>query len=189
VHCSPCVADGAVMIAGCDGKVRTINLETGKQYAAATINGNIAASPAYGNGVVYVGTLTGQYLAVRTRDGKVLWTIDAKKADDTCYASAALYGAAAIFAAQSGKVFAVARDTGKPRWTFTAKSGVESSPVVAGDTIYFGSTDGTLYALNVTTGRKTWQFSAGAELKASPAVAAGRLVIGSGDGAIYCFGR
>ena len=61
VHCSPCVAEGRAIIAGCDGSVRSIDLATGREKSKARVDENLAVAPAYQGGVVFVGTLTGEY--------------------------------------------------------------------------------------------------------------------------------
>jgi outer membrane protein assembly factor BamB len=85
-------------------------------------------------------------------------------------------------------VHAIDAATGKPKWTFTTRARVDSSPAVAGDRVYVGSSDGRLYVLDIATGERRWEFDAGSGLTASPAIAAGRVVIGSQDGVLYCFG-
>jgi len=190
VHCAPCVADGKVIIAGCDGLVRMINLTNGRQVAAATLqNTNFAASPAYAEGCVFVGSLTGEYLAIRTKDGQIQWRINGAESYGDCYAGAALAGDAVIFATRGKKLLCVTRDTGRVVWEYTARSSIDSSPVLAGMVIFVGSDDGLLLGVRLDNGKVAWHFNAGAALKASPAIAQGKLVIGTSDGAIYCFGR
>jgi outer membrane protein assembly factor BamB len=188
VHCTPCVTEKMAIIAGCDGKVRMINLATGKQMTAATLeNTNFAAAPACVDGVVYVGALTGEYLAVQTHTGGVAWRIAG--ADDLghCFAGAAISGDTVVFATQGQKIVGVRRGTGKIAWQFKLKGGTEAPPTIAGGTVY-ASGDGVLYGLNLRTGAEIWHTTLGGEIKAAPAIAQGRLVLGSSDGAIYCFG-
>ena len=98
-------------------------------------------------------------------------------------------GDAVIFASRSKKIFRLNRATGKVVWYYRTPGEVESSPVIAGNTIFAGCMDGKLYAFSLANGKKLWQYDAGAGIKASPAIGQGRLVIGSTDGAIYCFGK
>ena len=80
-------------------------------------------------------------------------------------------------------------ESGKEKWSFTTRSRVESSPLIAGKRVFIGSNDGNLYELDLDTGKKLWDFVAGAPLSASPAAAQSALVIGSQDGILYCFGK
>jgi outer membrane protein assembly factor BamB len=47
-----------------------------------------------------------------------------------------------------GKVYALDTATGRLRWAYTTGSHVDSSPAVAGGTVYAESDDGTVYALD-----------------------------------------
>jgi outer membrane protein assembly factor BamB len=62
---------------------------------------------------------------------------------------------------------------------------VQSSPAVAGDTVYVGSEDGYLYAVDAASGEKLWQFATGDKITSSPTVADGTVYIGSHDGKMY----
>ena len=139
--------------------------------------------------IAHVLSLLGDYLAIRAKDGKVLWRIGLGQEEGACYATAAVTTNAIIFSTRGDSVMSLNPANGKTLWTFRAKGGVDSSPVVAGSTIFVGCDDGVLYGLELKTGKKVWHFTAGAEIKASPAIAQQRMVIGSGDGAVYCFGK
>src|SRR4051812_50215206 len=73
---------------------------------------------------------------------------------------------------------------GKPelRWRFTAGNDIDSSPAVAGDTVFVGSDDGRLYAIDATKGDERWHFEIGGDGRTSPAVAAGPGYIGRDSG-------
>jgi outer membrane protein assembly factor BamB len=191
VHCAPCVADGLVIIAGCDGKVRSIDLQTAEQAAAASIGANFAASPAWQDGTVYSGSLNGDYLAVDSRAGTVAWNL--KDMDiGPCYAGAAVDGNAVVFASRASKIFRVDAEGGQVQWTFRTGGKVDSSPVIVQPpgggpaTVIAGCSDGKIYGINLDDGSAVWEFAAGGEVTASPAIAGGRLVIGTADGIIYC---
>ena len=62
---------------------------------------------------------------------------------------------------------------------------MQSSPSVAGNTIYFGSHDGNLYALDATTGGLKWKQKLGGRIISSPWPADGVIVVGCDDGYLY----
>ena len=64
-------------------------------------------------------------------------------------------------------------------------SRVDSSPVVAGRTVWVGSNDGNLYALDLATGEEQWRFTLGGAVVAQPAIVGERLIVGSRDGVLY----
>ena len=69
-----------------------------------------------------------------------------------------------------------------------AQTGLDGSPVIAGNRVAVGSTDGRLYLLDLKDGREVWSYEIGAPLSGSPAVAGGMIVIGADDGRVYAFG-
>ncbi len=112
VHCSPCIAENKVIIAGCDGNIRIIDSKTGKQKYAIKIDGNISASPAYYQGIVYIGTLNGDYLAANINTGKLMWK-KRDKESGSIYSSAAVNEQLVIFADRNGKITVLSRKNGQ----------------------------------------------------------------------------
>ncbi len=62
---------------------------------------------------------------------------------------------------------------------------INSSPVVAGGTVYIGSRDHFLYAVDAATGALRWKFEAGSWIESSPAVVNNTVYVGSNDGKLY----
>jgi outer membrane protein assembly factor BamB len=190
VNCSPLVAEGKAVIAGCDGAVRIINADTGKEVAAANEGGKYASSPAYSNGTLFAGSLDGVYLAANMK-GEVLWNMTGDDDPGECKASPAVSpGGTVVFASSANaKVWGVNRDTGKIRWTFRPKDTVESSPVIVNKIVYFGCNDGALYGVDLATGKQLWKQVLGGSVTGSPAVAGDRLIVGNSDGTVFCYGK
>jgi outer membrane protein assembly factor BamB len=186
VHGSPCIVGDTAVIAGCDGQARVIGVSDGQQRTSVKLEGNLAAAPAHRDGVVYFGSLSGEYLALRLEDTKVLWRKEEK--DGQFFSTAAVTADAAIFSSRSNAIFRVNPASGELAWTFHTKGSVDSSPVICREVVYVGSDDGNLYALGLADGTERWHFAAGSVIRASPAIGGGRLVIGTEDGAVYCFG-
>lgn len=76
------------------------------------------------------------------------------------------YEVYADLAVAHGRVYAASNDgtlrtfdanTGKRGWKFEAGAPVQSSPSVAGQTVYFGCWNGNLYAVNALTGELRWK--------------------------------
>ncbi|HUW57895.1 MAG TPA: PQQ-binding-like beta-propeller repeat protein, partial [Planctomycetota bacterium] len=174
-------------IAGCDMQCRIIDLQTGEESGTIPLGSNVAASPAYRDGKLYVATMNAGLQCVDTTALDVTWRYE-EQGLGSLFASPAVGPWGVIFAARDGTVVCVDATDGRRKWTFSAKGGIDSSPVVVGGRVFFGSADGNVYALGVADGVKQWSFTAGAGVTASPAAGQGRLVIGSEDGAIYCFG-
>jgi len=187
VHASPCVAGGKAYVAGCDGLLRAFAVDTGEPCGTLEIGGNLSASLAWADGRLYLGTLSGEMLCARDDLSEIIWRREIEEGPEF-FAAAAADGERVVMAGRDGIVRCVGAEDGSPLWTFKARDGVDSSPVIVDGRVLFGSDDGNLYAVSLKDGKETWRFEAGSPITASPAVGAGRLVIGTGDGAVYCFG-
>ena len=104
------------------------------------------SSPAIVDGVVYVGTATGELIAVGLADGKLRWRYKAGEAIGE--SSPAVANGRVFIGDLIGVVHAVNVADGKPIWTFKTQSEIKSSPVVVGDVVLMGSYDGKLYGLD-----------------------------------------
>src|SRR3954466_15227013 len=67
-------------------------------------------------------------------------------------------------------------------WRFQAGGAIDTTPAVAGETLYVGSDDGNLYALDPMTGAERWRFAAGDVVSSSPAVVGDLVYAGAHDG-------
>ena len=94
-----------------------------------------------------------------------------------------------IIGGRDKMVHALSPEKGEPKWTYTTKSRIESSPVVVGKRVFFGTIRGLFIALDITNGKKVWEFAIGSPIVASPSVADGKIYIGTEDGVLYCFGE
>ena len=104
------------------------------------------SSPAIVDDVVYVGTATGELIAVGLADGKLRWRYKAGEAIGE--SSPAVANGRVFIGDLIGVVHAVNVADGKPIWTFKTQSEIKSSPVVVGDVVLMGSYDGKLYGLD-----------------------------------------
>ncbi|MGL4328059.1 MAG: PQQ-binding-like beta-propeller repeat protein [Tannerellaceae bacterium] len=73
--------------------------------------------------------------------------------------------------------------------SYTKENGqtVETSPVLAGNTVYFAASDGSLYGVNAETGRREWKYSTGAPMFGSVAVSGNTLMAVDLSGNVYQF--
>jgi serine/threonine protein kinase len=94
----------------------------------------------------------------------------------------AVAGGTVYVGTQDGSVHALDAATGKARWTCATGSAVDSSPTVAGGTVYLNSTDNSdkVYALDATTGKARWTYTGASAFNGSPVVAGSTVYVGSG---------
>ena len=110
------------------------------------------SSPAVANGLVYAGSIDGNFYAVDTATGQAKWTFATK--GERRFTAPGIHGA-----------MPRTERMPDPFDVFL------SSPVVSGNTVIFGSGDQNVYALDANTGALKWSFATGDVVHASPAVA------------------
>ena len=144
-----------------DGKLYTLDLETGLLIWSYDVNSPLVGSAAEGwQGTVYVGGRDERLYAI-DKDGKLLWT---HRTDAPIYSAPAVSAQEQIYAgSEDGVLYALRRD-GSEVWRFgTGGSGelggaIFATPVIAADgTIYIGGLyDPNLYAINPDDGCIKW---------------------------------
>jgi outer membrane protein assembly factor BamB len=176
-----------------------ISKQTGKVRWKRKLGYLAAASPAYGDGVVYVTILqrgkqtrAGRVMALRAKDGKTLWT---RLLPSRSESSPLLDGGRLYFGSESGRVYALDAKEGSVEWTHDVGGAVKAGLALDGGKLYFGDYNGRLHAIRASNGSKVWTagtkgarfgLSAG-NFYSTPAVAYGRVYIGNTDGNVYSF--
>src|SRR5215213_6965147 len=128
---------------------------------------SIESSAAISDGVVYVGSQSGDLHAVNLADGTLKWKY--KASPDGIGESSPAVAAGMVFVGDlSGTVHAVDAASGKAAWTFKTEGEVKSSPVVSGDKVLIGSYDSHLYALSAKNGQLAWKVKTDGYVHATP---------------------
>jgi outer membrane protein assembly factor BamB len=158
-----------------------------------------AASPAYGDGVVYVTLLqrgrhtrAGRAIAVRASDGKILWN---RLLPSRSESSPLLDGDHVYFGSENGNVYSLRTADGSVRWKYKAKGAVKAALALADGKLYFGDYSGRVYAIWADSGKLAWskgtsgaRFGLGSgQFYSTPAVAYGRVYLGNTDGNVYSY--
>ena len=172
------------------------------------------SSPAVTGGLVFFGSLDGNFYAVETASGKVKWQFQTggerrftapgihgamprteRMPDpfDVFLSSPAVEGGVVYFGSGDHNVFALDAQTGALKWKFATADVVHASPAVSGGVVYIGSWDRHLYALDAQTGAMLWKFQTGDDtviynqigIASSAAVAGGTVFFGCRDGHFY----
>ena len=166
------------------GNLYALDPETGAVEWSATpggTSGSTWTTPAYANGVLYIGTNDYKLHAMDAENGNELWNYSTQQnvrsaptvVDDVVY-----------FGSNDGNMTAVNATTGEELWHHTLSWNiprVESNPAVVDGMVYFGSHGNNVTALNATTGNRIWQFSTdGDPVGSDPTVVNDTVYIGSG---------
>jgi len=178
----------SVIVTGCDSYLRVLNLDDGTQAQQVNLGAYVGASPAIEKNRAYCGTYGTEVLGINLDTGEIAWQYQHPEHKFPFFASAAVTKALVIIGGRDKMVHALSPETGEPQWTYTAKSRIESSPVIVGKRVFFGTTRGVFIALDITTGEPVWEFATGSSIVASPSVSDGRIYIGNENGILYCFG-
>jgi outer membrane protein assembly factor BamB len=189
LHSTPASDGKYVYVSGCDETFRAIDAASGSQIYALPLGAYSGASAALRDNHAYIGTFGNEVLCINLRQQANQWVYRHPTRSFPFYSSAAVTEERVVVGGRDKIVHCLERATGRQIWTFTTRSRVESSPLIAGNRVFIGSNDGHLYELDLVSGEKTWDFTAGAPLSASPAAAQNSLVIGSQDGVLYCCGK
>ena len=94
-----------------------------------------------------------------------------------------------VVAGRSGTVFALAADSGEPRWEAQASAEVLAAPVVSGGVVVVRSQDGRVVGLGVADGTQRWAFDRAIPTLSSrgastPVAVAGLVLVGNDDGTV-----
>ena len=190
IQSCPSFADNRALFGGCDQKLHAVDVARGSEVGEVEIGGPTLTSTALAGEFAYLGTESGEFLAVHQRSLQVGWKYPQQGDSLAAFRSSPAVSDSAIVVGNRNKqIIALARGDGRELWTYLTRGRVDSSPVIVGNRVFVGSADGTLYGLNLATGELQWRYEAGGSFVASPAVAEGRLVIGNENGTVYCFGR
>ena len=123
-------------------------------------------------------------------DDPLVWAFeDRPHLDSGVWATPAVYGDLLLVPTDEGKVHALDRATGEPRWTMQLPGPTWSSPTVVDDVLVMGVCDGRVLGLDLADPSaepvKVWEVPTGACVEASAAVWRGTVYIGSRDGYLY----
>lgn len=184
----PTLADGTVYVGGQDGRLYAVDAGTGDRQWYVDLGGSVAASPAVGDGSVYVGWRgevnspddqgEGGLTALST-DGEVRWEHTPRSFDGS---PTVVDGT--VYAGGGTDVYAFDAGSGEELWTFETE-GSTGSPSVADGTVYAGSHDTNLYALEAGSGEEAWRFETVKWANYAPAVADGVVYLPSWDTRVY----
>ncbi len=185
IQSSAAVADGTVFFGARDAHLYALNAATGaKKWATSTKGSWVIASPAVGNGHVYVGTSdTGLMFDFEEKTGKLVATIDLK--GWPLFASPALAGEMLYAGSMRGEVHAVDLATHQVIWRFTtdaSKKGAAAYAKADGSLDFGLIVDSSFYDDGVGGYLKLLGLGA---ILASPVVADDVVYVGATDGNLY----
>jgi outer membrane protein assembly factor BamB len=188
----PVLERGRLFLGTNHGLVLAVDAATGRVLWERRFGRCVAASPAAGNGIVYLGfmdappcrgTAPSFLAALDERTGRTLWRFRAGVIETPPL----LAGGRVYFGSWDHRVYAVDARTGRLAWSFLTGDRVKGGVAFSGGTVFAGSYDGRLYALEARTGRLRWSAGSLGRIYATPSVAHGRVFVTTTDGHVYAF--
>ena len=195
---SPIVAKGTLYFQDKNALLYALSADKGNVEWKKQIGALGAASPAYSHGVLFAVTLqraagveAGEALALRAKDGKLLWRFPLPGRSET---SPMVVGKRVFVGSESGDIYALDRKTGKVDWTVHTDGAVKGGMALDDGVLYGANYAGQVYAIKASSGEYVWQsstqgssFGRGGPVYSTPAVAYGRVFLGSIDSRVYSF--
>src|SRR6266516_3976404 len=190
----PVLDDGRLFLGTNHGLVLSVQAATGRVLWKRQFAGCVAASPAVGNGVVYLGfmdpppcrgTAPSFLAALDARTGRTLWRFRAGVVETPPL----LAGGRVYFGSWDHRVYAVDARTGRRDWSFSTGDRVKGGVAFAGGTIFVGSYDGRVYALDAATGRLRWTLRTSSFVYSPVALSGAKAFVGSYDHRFYALSQ
>jgi len=209
--------DGIIYAGTSDGRVVAINSSTqslewvytvvmlsggtscGQSYVSAPIYG----TPIVDGDLVYIGTYSGQVLALnilarsqnltfpQKKYGEWEWDCPMDNARSNAIVADLLVRADTIYVSSSnGRVYSLDKEFGDQNWESEIlderQRKLWTSPVIQGDALYVSTLDGHIYALSMETGQLLdWSFESDAGFASPPVIYEDTMFLGSFDRHLY----
>ena len=209
--------DGIIYAGTRDGKVVAINSSTQSLewfYAVTMLSGDMScgqssvSTPIYGTpmvdgDLVYIGTYSGQVLALsilargqnltfpQRGYGEWEWDCPIDNAKSNAIVAGLLVSADTIYVSSSnGRVYSLDKEFGDQNWESEIlderQQKLWTSPVIQSDFLYVSTLDGHIYALSLETGELSdWAFEAETGFSSPPVIYEGTVFLGSFDRHLY----
>lgn len=145
------VADGAAFVADGESAYR-VALDDGSTEWSADVPDSSMATPALGDGTLYVGTRAG-VRAFDAESGEELW--DAKS--DNVIETATPLEDAVLVETRAGRMFGLAPSDGSELWETIANENRAAEPAVVDGTAYLCTDASWARAVDVESGERSWE--------------------------------
>ena len=193
LRCTPTIAAGRVVLAGCDSRLHIIDVESGKEIDSVEIDAPTGSTAAMRDERAYFGTEGGTFYAINIpaagdKKASIAWKYRDPQRNQPMRAAAAVSDQFVAFGSQSKAIYVLNPANGEEKWKLPTRTRVESGTVIAGNRVVAATASGKIYLLDAKSNEVKWEYDAGGGFTASPAVVDGRIILGNTDGTLYCFG-
>jgi eukaryotic-like serine/threonine-protein kinase len=175
-----------------------IDSETGSEHWKVPVQGKgINSTTPVVDGLIFLPTWNEGLVALDASTGERRWQFGA----GTTILTAPAVAYDTVYLTQDNHLLALNIRDGQERWSFgRSGTGLNSSPIIAGNIVYYLTTDvytsivpffpsrdagGYLYAVDAHTGKEVWKSEVNGLTGASPTIAHGTLYYGDGEGYLH----
>ncbi len=156
----PLVDEGQLLIV-LPEQIRALDPLTGRLRWSLALARPLSAALTSVGGVVILVTDEGDVMAMRSRDGEIVWRRSLGSVSR--HAPAPLGDGSIVLTLADGRVIALRALSGDPLWE-RALPGALSAPATARDRVFVGSTNNFFYALDADTGDEVWKWRTGGDV-------------------------
>lgn len=171
-----------VYAADLDGKVYSIDLETGDLNWEFQAGISIEASPAYKDGRIYIGDIDGRFYCLDENGGQV-WSKDMVA---PIMGAANFYGDNVVFGTDDANLYCLDCKNGAELWKFAAADQIQCSITISDATAFVAGCDGHFRLVDLNDGTERGSVPMGSPTGCTPAVANGFAVVGTEQAEFVC---
>ena len=155
----PVIEGGRVYAAGRDGRVHSLDLDSGRSQWTVDTGLKLSAGPAVGHGLLVVGSSAGLIVALDTSDGSERWRT---QLSGEVLAPPAMSAAVVAVRSLDGRLLGLSVETGRELWRIEHEPPRLSlrgtaAPVIAGSLVVAGFDNGRIGAYSLRDGEARWE--------------------------------
>ncbi len=167
--------------------VRPVTITRGEDSVSPvwefTCEDEIRGTPAYHNGLIYVGSYDNNLYALNATTGEFVWKYPT---DGGIVSRPLIFENNVFFGSEDHNLHVISAKYGRITWYYKTAGPIRSSPFIAEGHVFIGSDDAHLHAVNTLSGRSAWKLDLGAPVRSTPVIANDLIYIGTESGDFYC---
>ncbi len=171
-----------VYVADLDGKIYSIDLQTGKWNWWFQTGISVEASPAYKDGHIYIGDMDGQFFCL-DEAGLLVWS---KVLEAPIVGAANFHGDNVVFGTDDASLYCFNCKDGQQVWKFSAADQIQCSITVSEGTAFVAGCDGHFRIIDLDDGTEKGSVEMGSPTGCTPAVSNGFAVVGTEQAEFVC---
>jgi len=172
---TPAIADGVVYIGDMNGRLLSIDLETGQQRWSLDGSDGYLAAPAIRGDALFIGDVAGTFRCVGT-DGQERWSVTAGATIDS---GANFHGDHVLVGSQDAVLYALDAQSGDEAWRHETADQIRCTPTIAADRTFVAGCDGFLHIINLADGAGVAEVEIESPTGVTPALLGDRIFFGT----------